>query len=168
MAQLLLALDQAAKISGATVFDKTTEKPIDILTWTIKDKGDMGQRLHDFLRELNKVYKQHPFTELVFEDIQLQAGNVKTFKTLAYIQATIILWCAKNEIPYTIMSPSHWRKVLKEKYDVTWGRSRKEQKAAAQELVKQLTNQDFTEDECDSFCIGLAYLAEQGKAKSAF
>lgn len=129
----------------------------------------MRQRLDLFWRELNDVFDDYPFDELVYEDIQLQRGNVKTFKTLAYIQAAILLWCgADNFIKETCVSPSHWRSVLKDEYKIEWGRKRADQKAAAQKFAKEQTGKDFTEDEADSYCIGLAYLTEQLKATCAF
>lgn len=51
----------------------------------------MEKRLYDMMNHLNDLYAKFEFNYLVFEDIQMQSGNAKTFKTLAYIQATILL-----------------------------------------------------------------------------
>lgn len=66
------------------------------------------------------------------------------------------------------MPPSHWRKVLKDKYKVSFGKARAEQKKAAQDLVRQQLNIEATEDECDAICIGLAGIQEKRRNESAF
>ena len=171
MARYLLALDQASKVTGYSIFDIDSRECIVFGNWSIpgEDKLSMRKRLNLFWRQLNDVFDNHPFEEIVYEDIQLQRGNVKTFKTLAYVQAAILLWCGTDDfIKETCVSPSHWRSVLKDEYKIEWGRKRADQKAAAQKFAKEQTGKDFTEDEADSYCIGLAYLIEQDKATCAF
>jgi len=102
-----------------------------------------------------------------FEGIQKQS-NAETFKKLAYCQATILLWCYWNELKYTILPPSHWRKTLKDKYGLGFGTSRAEQKKKAQELVKQVYGKDVSQDEADAICIGLAGIQEREQNRSAF
>lgn len=167
----LLALDQASKVTGYTIFDADTKEVLEIGSWSIpgENKLTMRQRLAEFWEQLNGIYNRFPFQELVYEDIQLQKTNVKTFRTLAYIQAAILLWCGTDDsITSDCVAPSHWRSVLKEKYKIEWGRKRAEQKTAAQEFVSKQTGTKYSEDECDSYCIGLAYLTEKEKNKSAF
>lgn len=169
MARYLLALDQASKVTGYSVFDLDTQEYVESGHWSIpgEDKLSMEERLFAFQREINKAYDKYLFDKLVYEDIQLQRGNVKTFKTLAYIQAAILLW-KMIFVERICLSPSHWRSVLKKEYGIEWGRKRTEQKAAAQEFVKQREGITLTEDEADSYCIGLAYLLEKDKPTSAF
>ena len=86
-----------------------------------------------------------------------QAGNVLTYKHLAYVQAAILMWCDFNQIPYEIYAASHWRKVLGGKF----GRKREEQKQHALDLVKDYCGQEVTSDEADAICIGLAAIRER-------
>lgn len=104
---------------------------------------------------------------MVFEDIQLQMGNVETYKKLAYVQAITMYWCEKQGIEYHVMSPSHWRKILKDEYDIVWGRKRAEQKQAALNFVENKYGKDpnITSDSADAICIGLTYQIEH---KGAF
>ena len=167
----LLALDQSSRVTGWSIFDLSTKELIKTGKWSIpgEDKLSMQERLMAFWENLSDVYMAYPIEQIVYEDIQLQRGNVKTFKTLSYIQATILLWCGDDySFNPTCISPSHWRSVLKDEYGIEWGRKRADQKAAAQKFAKEQTGKDFTEDEADSYCIGLAYLTEEGKATCAF
>lgn len=174
MTKYLLALDQAAKVTGWSVFDLETKKHIDTGYWEIPgdNKLEMRERLCQFTQKIDSIHSVYPFDEIVYEDIQLQRGNVKTFKTLAYFQAAIMIYCGPQDSDYpikaTCYSPSHWRSVLKDEYNIAWGRKREEQKAAAQEFIQEQTGENYTEDECDSYCIGLAYLLEKDKPTSAF
>lgn len=170
MSNILLSMDQAAVVTGYAIFDEESKKYEYIGSWTItNDKySNAAERLFIFKQNLSVLYDRYKFNKIVFEDIQLQRGNVKTFKTLAYIQATIMLWTQENGVEYEISSPSHWRSILKEEYDITWGRKREEQKAAAKAFAESQGVESVSEDECDAYCIGLAYLIEQDKPQSAF
>ena len=157
----LLALDQSSKVSGYAIFNNGK---LEYEGWfSVGSTLPIEQRLNKFIAELNELYNQHEFDRVIFEDIQLQAGNVKTFKTLSYIQAAIIIWCYNNDIKYFISAPSHWRSVIKDVCGVSFGRKRVEQKQAAMDFVKKkfkLSNP--TEDTCDAVCIGYSFLLEKG------
>ena len=128
----------------------------------------IGDRLAEFYNNLSRLFGNHNFDELAFEDIQLQAGNVKTYKMLAMIQAMAILWCTTHGIKYYILSPSHWRKILKEQYSVEWGRKREEQKQSAMNFIKQKYNLDVSSDEADAICLGTAHILESQRSAGAF
>lgn len=104
---------------------------------------------------------------MFFEGIQKQS-NAETFKKLAYCQATILLWCYWNELKYTILPPSHWRKTLKDKYGLGFGNNRAQQKKTAQALVQEIFELNVSEDTADAICIGLAGILEKESKKSAF
>lgn len=98
----------------------------------------------------------------------MQMGNVVTYKKLAYVQAMILYWCDKHAKKYSILTPSHWRSIIKDKYGVTFGRKRKEQKEAAMKFAMSMSNIKFTEDMADSFCIGLADYEDRKVLEAAF
>ena len=95
-------------------------------------------------------------------------GNVKTYKTLAYIQAMILYWTEKNDIDIICLSPSHWRSVLKDKYNITWGRKRVEQKQAAIDFIQEQYKKEVSSDAADAICIGCTANIELKKEESAF
>lgn len=162
----LLALDQASRVTGVAIFDD--DKLIKYGTFEIKSNQKLGKRLTQFLKNLDKLYAAYYFDAVAYEDIQLQMGNVETYKKLAYIQAMILFWCEKNEKKLYCLSPSHWRKVLKEKYGMPWGRKRAEQKQTAIDFIQEHYKKEVDSDTADAICIGCAANIEINKNESAF
>lgn len=162
--KILIALDQAAKVSGYSVFkDEKYEKSG---TFSIPPHKPIEERLALLYQELMRLYDEYTdySVELVFEDIQLQMGNVKTYKVLAYVQSIILLFCFYNNVPYTISTPSHWRKLL----GGGFGRKREEQKEHAIKFVKEKLEIDVSSDEADAICLGLARLKEKENTQIGF
>ena len=95
-------------------------------------------------------------------------GNVETYKKLAYVQAMILFWCEKHEKNLYCLSPSHWRKILKDKYGMSWGRKRAEQKQTAIDFIQEHYEKEVDSDTADAICIGCAANIEINKNKSAF
>lgn len=169
----LLALDQAARVSGVSVFDD--DRLLECTTINVKSNQPTGKRMLDIWSALNELYDSYEFDKVAFEDIQLQMGNVSTFKSLAYVQAIIIFWCWRHGVPHMILSPSHWRSEIKAKYGISFGRKRVEQKAAALAFAKEMISKTdaemadkLTEDMADSYCLGLAAIQESRQSEGAF
>ena len=162
----LLALDQASRVTGVAIFDD--DKLIKYGTFEIKSNQELGKRLTQFLENLDKLYAAYHFDAVAYEDIQLQMGNVETYKKLAYIQAMILFWCEKHEKNLYCLSPSHWRKILKDKYGMSWGRKRVEQKQTAIDFIQEHYKKEVDSDTADAICIGCAANIEINKNESAF
>lgn len=162
----LLALDQASRVTGVAIFDD--DKLVKYGTFEIKSNQELGKRLTYFLENLDKLYATYHFDAVAYEDIQLQMGNVETYKKLAYIQAMILFWCEKHEKNLYCLSPSHWRKVLKDKYGMSWGRKRAEQKQTAIDFIQEHYKKEVDSDTADAICIGCAANIEINKTESAF
>lgn len=162
---IYLALDQALNTSGWAIFyDSNLEK---FSTFSTKSSAPIGERLWTIWQRLDDLNQIYDFNFIFFEDIQHQA-NLETYKKLAFCQAAIILWCWHHNKNYLILSPSHWRSILKDNYKISFGKTRPEQKKAAQQLVKQQYNINATQDEADAICIGMAGIKEYNKNQSAF
>lgn len=162
----LLALDQASRVTGVAIFDD--DKLVKYGIFEIKSNQELGKRLTQFLENLDKLYTAYYFDAIAYEDIQLQMGNVETYRKLAYIQAMIIFWCEKHEKNLYCLSPSHWRKVLKDKYGMSWGRKRVEQKQTAIDFIQEHYKKEVDSDTADAICIGCAANIEINKTESAF
>ena len=162
----LLALDQASRVTGVAIFDD--DKLVKYGTFEIKSNQELGKRLTQFLENLDKLYVAYHFDAVAYEDIQLQMGNVETYRRLAYIQAMILFWCEKHEKNLYCLSPSHWRKILKDKYGMSWGRKRAEQKQTAIDFIQEHYEKEVDSDTADAICIGCAANIEINKTKSAF
>ena len=162
---IYLALDQALQTTGWAIFNDG--QLVNHGHFSIPANKPIEQRLLMIMKKLSELENEFEFENLFFEDIQSQQ-NKETYKKLAYVQAAILIWCYNTNHKFIILSPSHWRSILKDKYKINFGRARAEQKKAAQELVRQQFQIEATEDECDAICIGLAGLIENQKTKSAF
>lgn len=162
---IYLALDQSLNVTGWAIFNDK-----ELVEWghfTIPANKPIEQRLNLFTKELMKLEEKYNFKDIFFEDIQYQ-NNAETHKKLAFVQATIMIWCYSTDHKFNILAPSHWRSKLKNKYGIVFGRARAEQKKKAQELIKKLYNIDVIEDEADAICIGLCGVQEKEENRSAF
>lgn len=154
MLEVVLALDQALRTTGYAVFQG--EELADYGTFTVDSSLPMEERLHQLMLDIKSLKSKYKPDIICFEDIQDQ-HNIQTFKTLAYVQAAIMIFCALTKSQYVVMSPSHWRKVLGGQF----GKKRDEQKAHAQAIVKNKFDIDVDSDTADAICIGLAYIEQQ-------
>lgn len=149
----LLALDQSSRTSGWAVFidGKLTNQG----NFTVS-QDDFGVRLHAIREKVKALIKQYNITEIVFEDIQLQSSignNVDTFKKLAEVFGIILELSIDLNIPAIAMHPTSWRSAISLK-----GKTRTEQKKAAQAHVAAKYNLKVSEDTSDAICIGEAFL----------
>lgn len=145
----ILALDQASRVSGWSVFINGELKDWGHLTTNQDDIGERLVTIHNFIK--NKVQEWNIDT-IAFEDIQLQSSvgnNVKTFKVLANVYGVVLMTAVELNKNYEVIPSSTWKSKLQIK-----GRTRPEQKHNAQEFVLQKYNVKATQDECDSICIG--------------
>lgn len=163
---IYLALDQALQTTGYAIFEN--EELIKWGTFSTNASYPIEERLNTIWNQLTLLDQQYNIGYVFFEDTQKQV-NLDTYKRLCYVQSIIMLWCLqRGGIGYNILSPSHWRKILKDKYKITWGRKREEQKQTALNWVRQEYDGNFTSDSADAICIGRAGILEYKKNKSAF
>lgn len=149
------------KTSGWAIFDN--DKLVEFGSFSIPATKPIEIRLFSFWQKLTELLYDHgEFDKVIFEDIQYQ-NNAETYRKLAYCQAAIILWCYNQAIKFEILAPSHWRSVIKDKFKVSFGRTRAEQKENAKEFVKNKYNISASEDTCDAICIGLAAVSEKNE-----
>ena len=80
----LLALDQASRTTGYAVFED--DQLVKSGTFTLRS-DDIGERLVDYRKYIEKLIIDNDIDEIAFEDIQMQSqvNNVQTFKVLAEI-----------------------------------------------------------------------------------
>ena len=162
-----LAIDNALATSGWALYEDNNL--IKYGKFTTKASNPIEERLAKIVDWLDFMYHEYKFDKILFEDCQQQSNrNVQTFHKLSMVKAMILYWCGVIKIPYICNSPSHWRKILSDKYGIQWGRNRGSQKLAAQHFVEENLNIKATEDECDAICLGLAGIIENESQRSAF
>lgn len=160
-----LSLDNALNHSGYAIFQN--DKLIKCGVIDASKEQTTGQKILYLYNSLQSILNIFEITNIFFEDCQYQS-NQKTYKSLSEVQGVITLFCEQNNVKYEILSPSHWRKILQNKYGMSWGRKRAEQKECAINFIKNEFNIDVNSDTSDAICIGLAANIERSANEAAF
>lgn len=158
----LLALDQSSRCNGWAIFDD--EELIDSGTFTLKS-DDIGERLVDYKKHVEKLICDNDIEEVAFEDIQMQnqINNVQTFKVLAEIFGVTQEYLVEQGHSYYVVSSNTWKSQLNIK-----GKQRAEQKKNAQAYVLEHYNKKVSQDESDAICIGSCVVLQNKKKKADF
>lgn len=158
----LLALDQASRTTGWAIFDD--EELIDSGTFTLKS-DDIGERLVDYKKHVEKLICDNDIEEVAFEDIQMQnqINNVQTFKVLAEIFGVTQEYLVEQGHSYHVVSSNTWKSQLNIK-----GKQRAEQKKNAQVYVLEHYNKKVSQDESDAICIGSCVILQNKNKKTDF
>lgn len=158
----LLALDQSSRCNGWAIFND--EELIDSGTFTLKS-DDIGERLVDYKKHVEKLICDNDIEEVAFEDIQMQnqINNVQTFKVLAEIFGVTQEYLVEQGHSYHIVSSNTWKSQLNIK-----GKQRAEQKKNAQAYVLEHYNKKVSQDESDAICIGSCVVLQNKKKKADF
>lgn len=166
---VILGLDNALRTSGVALVSQSSGKVLELAEIRTNAGDLIHKRLAYIYQQLQQLLKTDtPFTHVVFEDSQYQ-NNADTYKRLNMVQGVIYLFCAHRKIPYTLLSPSAWRKVIHDTYGVSFCRKRKEQKEAAVKFAIEYTQRrDITSDQADALCIALAGREKLAGETSAF
>lgn len=154
----ILALDQASRTSGYAIFEDN--QLIDSGTFTLI-QDDIGERLVELRDTIIKFIDNNQIELVLFEDIQLQAGNagVTTYKVLAEVFGVIQELLTERGIEYQIIHSQTWKSVLNIK-----GRTRPEQKKNAQMYVLNTFSKKVSQDTADAICIGASYIKQNESA----
>lgn len=153
---MVLALDQSTRISGWAIFDAEGLEDCGKFEAT----GEIGERLVYIKEEIISLIEKQNITKVAFEDIQLQnnvVNNVVTYKNLAMVFGVILEYLEEENIPYEIVPSSTWKSKLGIK-----GRTRPEQKKAAQQYVLDTYKVKASQDTCDAICIGASTFIKDG------
>ena len=152
----LLALDQSSRITGWAYFkDGELQEygKIDLAT------DDIGLRLNQLRDRIAELIMNFDIDEVAFEDIYMdgqRVNNVATFKILAEVFGVCYELFTDMEIKNTAVLAGTWKSTLGIK-----GKTRPEQKRAAQQWVTTNYGVTPTQDECDAICIGAHILKQQ-------
>lgn len=151
----ILALDQATQEIGWSFYDE--DQLIDFGHWTFSQK-DIAVRIAKIYHRIEDALDEYEPDLVVFEDIQMQQGNVATFQKLAWLQGVILLLCQEKKVAYKIVRPSEWRS----RCNFLKGNDlhRASQKKIAQDWVFKTYGMKCTEDEADAICIGYSEIIE--------
>ena len=146
----ILALDQSSRITGWAVFDE--DQLIGYGKINLSKETEIGERLHTLRNSVSDLIKEFKIDKVILEDIYMdgqRVNNVQTFKVLAEVFGVLFELCVDLEIPVEAVLAGTWKSTLNIK-----GKTRPEQKRAAQAWVQENYNIKASQDEVDAICIG--------------
>ena len=152
----VLALDQATKVSGYSIYDDGKLVTFGTFSATQESPIEKIQAVRNWL--INMIHAWKP-DYVGIEGIQLQENKdarmgVTTFEALARLQGCLMLTCHDLGIPFEVCPTNTWRAHCKVK-----GQSRTDKKRSMQLLTKKWFDVTVSEDEADAIGIG-KYMAE--------
>lgn len=144
----ILALDQATKISGFSIWEDKKLITYGILKANEDEKNPI-ERMKQMYDEIILLIDNNKPNFIVFENVQFQR-NYGTFQQLSQLQGVIMAYLFKLDVGFQIIEPSAWKSFCGIK-----GRKREDQKKNTQIFVKSKYNIDVSEDEADAIGIGV-------------
>lgn len=157
----ILALDQATKVTGYSIFDNGELIKYGIFETSLNDEIARDNALKNWLLSMIQNWKPDV---IALEGIQFQENvggysvGVTTFETLARLQGILMEACYEIGIAYRVYPTNTWRKGVGVK-----GKTRTDKKRSMQLLAKQWYDVSLTEDEADAVGIGRHASNEVGK-----
>lgn len=146
----MLALDQASRITGWAIFEDG--ELIEYGKIDLSKEDQIGQRLHALRGLVQGMIEELKIDKVILEDIYMDGqkiNNVQTFKILAEVFGVLFELCIDLKIPVEAVLAGTWKSTLNIK-----GKTRPEQKRAAQTWVQENYNIKASQDEVDAICIG--------------
>ena len=150
----ILALDQSSRVSGWALFDGN--ELIEYGKFDLSKEPDIGERLHQARYIVQDIINKLNVDKVILEDIYMdgqRVNNVQTFKILAEVFGVLYELCIDMNIPVEAVLAGTWKSTLGIK-----GKTRPEQKRAAQAWVAENYGIKAVQDIADAICIGSHYL----------
>lgn len=145
----IMALDQATRISGYSVFEGN--KLLDYGTYKTTLNKEQVERNHELVSWLYSMIEKWKPDEIGIEGIQYQPNEgVLVFESLARLQGCLLDMIYSNNIAYRVCPTNTWRAACGVK-----GKIRAQKKRSMQEIIKKLYDVTVTEDEADAIGIGI-------------
>lgn len=144
----ILALDQATKISGYSLFENKKLITYGTLEAEEKEKNPI-ERMKQMQDKIITLIDKFKPNFIVFEDTQFQ-NNYGTFQQLSQLQGVVMSILFDKDIGFEIIQPTAWKSATGVK-----GRKRIEQKSSAIQVVKDKYKVEVSEDEADAILIGV-------------
>lgn len=119
---------------------------------------DTSVRFVEMAKQIQELINLTRPEILVMEGVVLQHSPASML-LLGQLQGVIMGHCYNHQIPFHIMKPSEWRKLLR--FQQGSGMKREQLKQQAKDHVMKKFQIQPSEDECDAICIALAFLCQQ-------
>ena len=145
----LMAVDASTSNTGYSCFNMTRLLEIDKIS---SKHNSINFRIREMCKVLEEKIIQHSINYVALEDIFFEKGKFKAFQGLCLLQGAIIDMLIRNNVKYILISPSMW----KAKMGTLTNRS--DSKSLAIEKVENQIGRRLTDDEAESFLIGIYVL----------
>lgn len=150
----ILALDQATKTTGYSIFDDGKLVKYGTFNTTSDDEIARCAAVKNWLISMINNWKPD---NIGIEGIQYQpkvfdgdtVGSVTLFQTLAHLQGALLITCHELGIPCRVCPTNTWRNACGVK-----GRTRADKKKSMQLIAKEWYNIVASDDETDAIGIG--------------
>lgn len=154
---ITLALDTATHSCGYAVFDGVSP-----ICWGVLKEKDklLGKRLSGLYGSILQLVRKYGVDHIVFEDTN-ELRNVQTLKKLCYLHGIVMAICFQENISYSSMLPSEWRKRLSFKTGSSVGQTRDVQKQLALDYVQMIMGYDVDcDDTAEALCLGVVFTSQ--------
>lgn len=142
----VIAIDNATNNAGLSIFDDGKL----VFYHLFQFEGDaIGRILKNRKLFVDMIIKQWKPDLVVLEDIQLQHGNVTTYKTLAMLLGNILVAAREYGIHTETVLSSVWRS-----HFLMSNKNRTEQKQTAVKKVKDMYNITVSDDIAEAILLG--------------
>jgi Holliday junction resolvasome RuvABC endonuclease subunit len=150
----VLALDQATKVTGYSIFDDGKLVKYGTFHTTSDDEIARCASVKNWFLSMLQNWRPD---YVGIEGIQYQpkvfdgdtVGSVTLFQTLAHLQGVLLITCHEQDVPCKICPTNTWRNVCGVK-----GRARADKKKSMQLIAKDWYGITATDDETDAIGIG--------------
>lgn len=155
---MLLAVDASTKSTGIAIFGE--DKTLLGSSVITASSSDLINRIHKIVDKIDQLIGELNITNITMEEVLPDhQKNVKTFKALMYLQATIVIMCHDKypQVKVDLVYPGSWRSVC----GIKTGRGvvRETLKKADIDFANQTYGLNLiSDDEADAVCIGHAFL----------
>ena len=149
-----LSLDLSTKSSGWAVFK---DKDLQDSGCFVDGSANVLKRIIYMTSRIEELICTNDIDEVIIEEVLPEdvRHNQKVYKSLMYLQASVVLMLFKHNLNANFFTSSEWRK--KCGIHTGAGIKRDTLKAADINFVKEHYNKDVNDDIADAICIGYAY-----------
>ena len=166
MSKIVLACDQALRMSGYCIFEDGKPMIWDTIT-PIPKSADVPTALKSIRRQFREVIKKHKPDTVILEipmgGDENPVDNHKTAFTLAQVYGVLQELCAEELVDIEAIYASEWQKICG-----IHKRDRASRKAGAVDFVKRKYGITAPQDCVDAICIGYSWLEMNKPERSAF
>lgn len=151
----ILAFDQASKNTAFAIGENGKLADYGMLV----ARGEKDDRVYNMATLIEEKIKEVNPDIVLFENIQLQTGNVKTYQILAHLQGMLIYIIKKLSLSYSVIAPVTWKIGI----GINNKLKRDGQKAECIKIIESKYNIDLDSNDDLADAIGiLTYFMEKG------